>query len=93
MKLERMLQRKEWTEEKLAARLRKRGFPDAAQSTINRLRHRKRRASLELALAIEAVVGGLVTAEELPLSKRTRRALRGVRNLSRLTASGEDAAA
>lgn len=93
MKLNGLLRREEWTEEKLAAALRKRGFHRAAQSTINRLRNRKRKASLEFALALEDAVGGLVTAEELPLSKRTRKALRGVRDLSRLTPSKSGEAA
>ena len=79
MNLDRLLSRPEWTEEKLAAKVRKRGLSKTNQSTINRLRKKTRRASLELALAVEDAADGMVTAEELPLSKRTRRALRRIR--------------
>ena len=93
MNLDRLLSREEWTEERLAAAVRKLGLSGTNQSTINRLRQKTRRASLELSLAIEAACGGLVRAEDLPLSKRTRRALKGVRELSHLTQRNEGAAA
>ena len=93
MKLDKLLRLEGWTEEKLAAEIRRGGLSGTSQSTINRLRRKTRRASLELSLAIEAATGGLVRAEHLPLSRRTRRALRGVRELSNLTSKNTDAAA
>ena len=93
MTLDRLFSREGWTEERLAAEVRKLGPLKTNQSTINRLRKKTRRASLELSLAIEAATGGLVRAESLPLSKQTRMALRSVRELSRLRSNNTDAAA
>jgi DNA-binding transcriptional regulator YdaS (Cro superfamily) len=50
------------------------------QSTVNRLRNRKLRASLVLALRIEEATNGQVRAEDLPLTPRTRAALRSLRS-------------
>ena len=81
-RLNRLLSLEEWTEERLAARVRKYGLYKTNQSTINRLRKRTRCASLELALAIEAVTNGAVRAEVIPLSSDTRRALKRIRSLA-----------
>lgn len=93
MTLERLLSLGEWTEEKLAAQVRKCGLQKTNQSTINRLRKRTRRASIELALAIEAATGGAVHAEDLPLSRATLRALKRIRLLPGTKSAGKDAAA
>ena len=83
MTLLKFLKAPNWTEEKLARACRQLGCHLTTQSTINRLKHRKRMASLELALTIEQATGGWVMAEKLPLSKRTRRGLRRVRLLAK----------
>lgn len=57
----------------LAEEVRKTGLaPNCHAASLNRLRHRRRFASLEFALAIERATGGEVKAEELPLTGRTR---------------------
>lgn len=48
------------------------------QGSINRAR-RGIRASLQLAISIERATNGTVRAEELPLTKSSRRALRALR--------------
>ncbi len=73
MTLDRLLKEPDWTEERLAAAV------GVDQSTVNRLRRRQRRAGLGLALRIEAATGGLVRAEDLPMSKEARRDLAQVR--------------
>ena len=50
------------------------------QSTVNRLRNRKLKAGLVLALRIEEATDGQVRAEDLPLAPRTRAALRMLRS-------------
>jgi DNA-binding transcriptional regulator YdaS (Cro superfamily) len=49
------------------------------RATISKLRRRKSRANLALALAIERATGGEVKAEELPLSAETRADLAALR--------------
>ena len=60
-----------WTEKHLGLLCK----PPVRQHTINRLRRRERKASLDVALGIERATEGRVGADEVPLSKRTRRAL------------------
>lgn len=84
MNLTKLLSRPEWTQEKLAAAVRKRGQPKTTQATISRLVTRTRCASMEFALALEEATGGLVRAEDLPLSKRTWQALRRLRKMVRI---------
>jgi len=50
------------------------------QPTVNRLRNRKLKAGLVLALRIESATDGQVRAEDLPLAPRTRAALRMLRS-------------
>lgn len=81
MNLDKLLSQPDWTEERLAELVRRAGLRRTNQSTINRLRNRKRTAGLELALAIEAATEGQVTAEDVPLSRRARAGLRRIRGL------------
>ena len=68
-----------WTESK--------GLTDTAaaellgidQSMVTKLKNRTRNASLSLALEIERRTGAEIGANELPLTKNTRRALRLLR--------------
>lgn len=87
---------------KLGAYLKARDLTDSAfarllgvsPATIQRIQisgTHSRTASLALALRIEQATGGEVAADELPLSKASRRALRGIRNGSPTPASVEDA--
>lgn len=64
MTLETLLERDDWTEGRLAA------LVGVGQSTINRLRRRKRTASVGLAMRIERATDGLVQAHELPLCEQ-----------------------
>lgn len=50
-----------------------------AASTINRLRRKRMRASVELSLQIERGTKGRVRAEDLPLTRRTRLSLATLR--------------
>ena len=50
-----------------------------SQSTINRLRNKRRKAGLALALRIEAATDGQVRAEDLPMTRKTRESLRILR--------------
>jgi len=93
VKLDRLLSQPGWTEERLVAAVRRGGLRKTSQSTVNRLRNGKRVAGLALALAIEAATGGQVKAEELPISRRTRSALRGVRASGQGASSSTGAAA
>lgn len=80
-----------WTATQLAAkvsRLTPRGSRKTNSATIGRLlprglsgetRRQRRVASLTLALAIERATDGLVTAEEIPLSRASKRLLREIR--------------
>ena len=55
-------------------------------STVSRIRRKKKKASLSLALAIESITDGMVTAEELPLTKRSRALLKTMRGRVALAA-------
>jgi hypothetical protein len=68
-----------YSESKLAEELRKRGFIGTTQPSINRIKRGNGTASLALALEIEDVLEGKVRAEELPVSPRSRIALKGIR--------------
>lgn len=63
----------EMTEERLAE------LASTHQSTINRLRRRKAKADLELALRIETATAGIVRAEALPITSRCRSMLKLIR--------------
>lgn len=64
MDLDQLFKETDWTEERLAAAV------GTNQSTINRLRRRKRTASLGLALRISRATDGQVKPADLPLSDR-----------------------
>ena len=49
------------------------------QPTINRIRSGARKSSLAVALRIEQVTGGEVTADELPMTDWSRRMVRALR--------------
>ena len=66
MRLEELLELPEWTQDRLALAAR------TTQGTISRLAQRKRKASLGLVLRIEAATGGLVKAEDIPMTRRAR---------------------
>lgn len=68
-----LLNRTDWTQDALADAV------GVDQSTISRVAYRKRNASLQLALQIEAATEGKVKAEDVPMSRRARRALRDLR--------------
>ena len=91
MKLARLLLLPDWPEKRLVAELRRYGLKKTRQGTVNRVRNGTRTAGLVLALAIEAVTDGEVKAEELPLSKRTRQAIKRIRSLSQENTAGEAA--
>jgi len=103
MRLHRLLELPDWTASRLADETR-RHLPRGSQtdpSTISRLsrsdtfkgeRQQLRTASLALALAIEAATGGLVRAEELPITARTRATLKTLRT-SQANQSPPEAAA
>lgn len=88
MNIDAYLKRSGWTEEQLGAMCK----PPVRQHTINRLRNRKRCASLELALAIERATGGQISASDLPLSRRTRQALTRLRAGTATATAAESAA-
>lgn len=77
----------EWSASRLAREVR-RYLPRSVRttpSTIGRLlraagRKQRRTASVELALAIERATGGLVSADEVPLSAAAKRVLRAIRS-------------
>ena len=76
VRLETFLRKRRWTYEMLAEELR------VNRSTIHRLltgKKTQRNASLALAIGIERATGGVVRAEDVPLSKRSRAALREMR--------------
>jgi len=73
MKLRRFLAESPLTQAALASRA------GLDQSTVSRIAAGKKNASLAVALKIEQASGGLVRAEELPISQATRKALRLVR--------------
>ena len=83
--LDQLLDRQEWTVTRLCAEIAKTG-PKVWPSTLARLRRegvpeeQQRDASLSLALAIEQATEGMVRAEEVPLSARTRSALARLRS-------------
>jgi hypothetical protein len=52
------------------------------QPTINRLANKNLTASLGLAILIENATGGVVEAEKLSMSKRSRQALRLIRKMA-----------
>lgn len=54
-----------------------------SQGTISRLVQGKRKASLGLALRIERGTGGLVRAEDLPMTRSARKDLRLMRSAVR----------
>ncbi len=81
MKLKTLLKRSDWTEERLAAELRKYGLKTTRQSTINCIKNGTRNCGLQLALAIELATEGAVRVEELPLSKDSKRAMRQIRGM------------
>ncbi len=74
MKLDRLFQKSDWTEELLATAV------GVDQSTINRLRTGDRNAGLGLAVRIERATKGMVTAAELPMTKDARRDLLSVQS-------------
>ena len=73
MKLDQLFEKGGWTEHKLAV------LAGTGQPTINRLRRGDRTASLGLAFRIERATDGQVRAEDVPLSKKSRRDLRLLR--------------
>ena len=77
------LKRERWTETKLAHEVEK-ALPgcSTSQTTIHRLKRRQQRARLELALAIERATDGRVRAEEVPLTRASRRTLELLRSRS-----------
>ena len=77
----------DWTEERLAAAV------GADQSTLNRLRRRKRQAGLGLALRIERATAGLVRAEDVPMSRSARKDLRSLRKAMKDQEEGRATAA
>lgn len=87
MTIDRLLKGGDWTEEKLAT------LVGVDQSTINRIRRRKRTASLGLAMRIERATGGLIQAHELPLCRRAKADLRLIRPESPTVDASGDAAA
>ena len=80
MTLKRLLSDPDWTEHRLVTALRRAGLKNTRQGTVNRIKNRTRNAGIGFALAIEAATDGAVTAEELPLSRETRAALRRIRD-------------
>lgn len=90
----------EWNASRLARDVR-RYLPRSVRttpSTIGRLlragtRKQRRTASVELALAIEQATGGLVHADEVPLSAGAKRVLRTIRAQANGSAPTEPAGA
>ena len=70
MRLDQLFHTTAWTEKKLA------DFVETGQPTISRLRRRDGNGSLGLAIRIEKATDGKVRAEDVPLSKKSRRELR-----------------
>lgn len=73
MKLERFLKDAQLTDGQFAELL------GVDASMVNRLKSGQRKASLVLVLAIERVTEGRVTAADLPVATKTRRALSAMR--------------
>ena len=69
MTLERLFKDPAWTQVRLAKEAR------VDQSTLSRLLRKKQKASVWLALRIEKATGGLVSAEEIPMSRDAKRQL------------------
>ena len=75
----------------LARTMNRQGYPIAIASLF-RIKRRQRTTSVGTALAIERATAGVVRAEELPLTRRTRKGLKEMRaNLSELRSYLESA--
>lgn len=76
MTLEKLFSETDWTEEALADAV------GVDQSTINRLRHKKRQAGVVLSIRIGHATGGKVRPADLPMSKKARRDLLAIQSVS-----------
>lgn len=79
MRLETLMRREGWTDQRVAEAMGRAGHRKVNAVTIYRLRTHRRTASADFALALERATGGLVRAEDVPITAKTRRILRRLR--------------